>query len=45
MGSNLVGSDIATQPGTSAHEAAVTEWTTTGRLVAQKLFSELLSQH
>eukprot|EP00933_Yihiella_yeosuensis_P037690 TRINITY_DN31680_c0_g1_i1.p1 TRINITY_DN31680_c0_g1~~TRINITY_DN31680_c0_g1_i1.p1 ORF type:complete len:612 (-),score=93.05 TRINITY_DN31680_c0_g1_i1:78-1709(-) len=41
MGSNLVGKDIATQPGTPEHDAAVAEWMSSGRQTAEKLCREV----
>jgi len=41
MGSNLVGADVATQPGTAAHDQATAEWAATGRSVAQRLFADM----
>jgi len=38
MGSNLVGKDLCTIPGTSAHAIAVKEWLETGRPLASELF-------
>ena len=41
MGSNLVGKDLGTTPGTPAHAAAVEEWKTTGRRGAITLLEKL----
>lgn len=41
MGSNLVGKDIATKLGTEAHTAAVADWETSGKALAENLFKQV----
>jgi 2-keto-3-deoxy-6-phosphogluconate aldolase/sugar/nucleoside kinase (ribokinase family) len=41
MGSNLVGKDISTTPGTEVHEKAVGEWTDKGKATARTLFQQM----
>lgn len=43
MGSNLVGKDVSYPPGTPEFTKARADWTTKGRVTAEKLFKELLA--
>lgn len=43
MGSNLVGKDVSYAPGTPEFTKARADWTTKGRITAEKLFKELLA--
>lgn len=42
MGSNLVGKDVGTTPGTPEHEAAVAAWHAEGKEVARAFFGSML---
>jgi len=44
MGSNLVGKDTTTTPGSEAHAAAVHEWHSKGRSAAEKVFRDIVAK-